>query len=202
MFSGIVQTTVPVASYLQSGDTHRLVLSFTDELKSGLEIGASVAIAGVCLTVVAIESEHVSFDISSETLERTTLGSLSAGDLVNVERSIRVGDEIGGHILSGHVVTTGEIIQILDSKFYIQIPKGLMKYVLEKGFIAVDGCSLTVVAPDAETGVFTVALIPETLERTTFGARQVGDKVNVEIDAQTQAIVDTTERVLAAQVDA
>jgi riboflavin synthase len=138
--------------------------------------------------------------VIAETLERTTLKNLAPGQIVNIERSAKIGDEIGGHILSGHIFATAEITQITplgeEQKILtFKAPKILGKYLFPKGYIALNGVSLTLVETDIEGG-FTVHLIPETLRATTFGQSHVGDLVNVEIDSQTQAIVHTVENFL------
>lgn len=149
-----------------------------------------------------INGAHISFDLMKETLRITNLGDIQIGDEVNVERAAKFSDEIGGHLMSGHIMTTAEIVKILTSEnnrqiwFKVQDPT-LMKYILYKGFIGIDGISLTVGEVTATR--FCVHLIPETLQRTTLGAKKLGDRVNIEIDPQTQAVVDTVERVLAAK---
>lgn len=195
MFTGIVQSKQPVVSF----DTDRLVVSFSEKLLTDLQIGASICVSGICLTAVDIDGSNVHFDVSEETKEKTTLGAMQSGDLLNVERSYKIGDEVGGHILSGHVIGMGEVTTIQDYVWTFRVSKDWMKYVMEKGFIAIDGCSLTIVDPDAQIGTFSVAFIPETLQGTTFANKKVGDSVNIEIDSQTQAIVETTERILAQQ---
>ena len=172
------------------------------ELLTGLEIGASVAHNGVCLTVTKIDKDLVSFDLMTETLRVTNLGSLHEGDYVNIERAMRMGTEIGGHILSGHIYCTAKVAQIIPSENNLQIrfelpQTDVMKYILHKGFIAVDGISLTV--GEVKGRQFSVNLIPETLQRTLIGQRRVGDLVNIEIDPQTQAVVDAVERYLTAR---
>ncbi|MFS9538841.1 riboflavin synthase subunit alpha, partial [Klebsiella pneumoniae] len=162
----------------------------------------SVANNGCCLTVTEINGARISFDLMKETLRITNLGDIQVGDEVNVERAAKFSDEIGGHLMSGHIMTTAEIVKILTSEnnrqiwFKVQDPT-LMKYILYKGFIGIDGISLTVGEVTATR--FCVHLIPETLQRTTLGAKKLGDRVNIEIDPQTQAVVDTVERVLAAK---
>ncbi len=172
------------------------------ELLTDLEIGASVAHNGVCLTVTKIDKDLVSFDLMTETLRVTNLGSLREGDYVNIERAMRMGTEIGGHILSGHIYCTAKVAQIIPSENNLQIrfelpQTDVMKYILHKGFIAVDGISLTV--GEVKGRQFSVNLIPETLQRTLIGQRRVGDLVNIEIDPQTQAVVDAVERYLTAR---
>ncbi len=199
MFTGIVQGTAPIIEIIEKTNFRTHVMKFTPELLVGLETGASVAHNGCCLTVTRIDGEKVSFDLIKETLRLTNLGELQVGDIVNIERAAKYGDEIGGHVVSGHIVTTAEISKIFTSEDNHQIwlsiyDKSLMKYILHKGFVAIDGISLTV--GDVINNRFCVHLIPETLSRTTLGKKRLGKKVNIEIDPQTQAIVDTVERVL------
>mgnify|MGYP003970305255 FL=1 len=164
-----------------------------------LQIGASVSIDGVCLTVTSINDSIVDFDIIEETLHRTTLGELEAGSQVNFERALRFGDELGGHLLSGHVMSAGLIHSIKENgegkDISIIAPPELQKYIIEKGFVAIDGISLTIGA--VQSNVFELHLIPETLRMTTLGAKSEGDAVNIEIDSNTQTIVSTVERILA-----
>ena len=134
-----------------------------------------------------------------ETLRLTNLGQLAVNDKINIERAAKFGDEIGGHVMSGHIMWSAEIVKILKSEtnyqIWFKLPKELMKYVLHKGFIGIDGISLTV--GEVVNNRFCVHLIPETLSRTTLVQKKLGQKVNIEIDPQTQAVVDTVERVLA-----
>ncbi len=176
-----------------------LVIDLGAELSAGLELGASVAIDGVCLTVARLSGTRALFQVIPETLERSTLGGLGVGASVSVERSYRVGDEIGGHEVSGHVTGTGRIVSIEKDggrfDLRIAVPPEWMKYILPKGFVAVDGSSLTVGATYADG--FHLHLIPETLRLTNFGNKAVGERLNIELDRRTVAIVDTVERVLA-----
>jgi riboflavin synthase len=180
-----------------------LVVELNDELSQGLTPGASVSIDGVCLTAVAIDRHRVSFQAVEETLRLTTLGGLRSGDRVSVERSLRAGDEIGGHELAGHVSGTGTITESIPRgdglDLRVTVPSDWMKFILPKGFIAVDGSSLTVGETDA-SGWFWLHLIPETLRLTNFGRKRVGERVNIELDARTVAIVSTVERVLAERL--
>ena len=199
MFTGIVQGIAPIHSVIEKTNFKTHVIKMPQELLTDLEIGASVAHNGVCLTVTKIDKDLVSFDLMTETLRVTNLGSLREGDYVNIERAMRMGTEIGGHILSGHIYCTAKVAQIIPSENNLQIrfelpQTDVMKYILHKGFIAVDGISLTV--GEVKGRQFSVNLIPETLQRTLIGQRRVGDLVNIEIDPQTQAIVDTVERYL------
>ena len=195
MFTGIVAGTAAILR-IDKGDG---ISTFTVDMRDfveGLETGASVSLDGVCMTVVNMDSGRVTFDAITETMERTTLSDRIEGDLLNVERSMRFGDELGGHILSGHVMGTAEIIESrivgegIDIR--ISIPEGCAPFILEKGFIAVDGMSLTVGKCDDES--FILHIIPETLRITTLDKKEVGDRVNVEIDSRTQAVVETILR--------
>ena len=181
-----------------------VTVEFPAGAAAGVQLGASVALNGTCLTVVQAEeaAATMAFDVIGETLDKTNLGELGPGSKVNFERAAKIGDEIGGHNVSGHVHTVGRIRSISDAEKWgmqtvcvqIGFPPEWRKYVLPKGFIAIDGASLTVgeVGPDW----LNVYLIPETLRMTVLSLKGPGDSVNVEIDAQTQAIVDTVERVL------
>ncbi|AUH00507.1 riboflavin synthase [Pectobacteriaceae bacterium CE70] len=202
MFTGIVQGTAPVVSIDEKTNFRTHTVQFPPEMLSGLVPGASVAHNGCCLTVSAIEGARVSFDLMKETLRLTNLGNVNVGDSVNLERAARFGDEVGGHVMSGHIICTADIVKILTSENNHQIwfrmsDDALMKYVLHKGFIGIDGISLTI--GEVTRSRFCVHLIPETLNRTTLGQKRLGDRVNIEIDPQTQAIVDTVERVLLNQ---
>ena len=197
MFTGIVQGTGTVTSIVEGTTIRTLVLSLPNV--ENLAIGASVAINGVCLTATKIEHQEVHFDVIQETLTRTTLGELETGHQVNVERSLVFGDEIGGHLLSGHIMGTG-LIQSINDKgegmdLSVLVPKDMRKYILEKGYIGVDGISLTV--GEVDQGCFSLHIIPETLRLTTLGAHEIGDAVNLEIDSTTQTIVATVERYLS-----
>ncbi|UTT84819.1 riboflavin synthase subunit alpha [Vibrio pelagius] len=201
MFTGIVQgmATLVAIEKKEMFQTH--VIELSDDMVEGLTIGASVAHNGCCLTVTKINGTQVSFDLMQATLRLTNLGRLKKGDLVNVERAAKFGDEIGGHSMSGHIMLVADIVDVIKTEnnrtIWFELPQESMKYVLSKGYIGIDGCSLTI--GEVEENRFSVHLIPETLNRTLFGRRQVSDQVNIEFDPQTQAIVDTVERVLANQ---
>ncbi len=201
MFTGIVQgmATLVAIEKKEMFQTH--VIELSDDMVEGLTIGASVAHNGCCLTVTEINGTRISFDLMQATLRLTNLGRLKEGDLVNVERAAKFGDEIGGHSMSGHITLVADIVDVIKTEnnrtIWFELPQESMKYVLSKGYIGIDGCSLTI--GEVEDNRFSVHLIPETLNRTLFGSREVGDQVNIEFDPQTQAIVDTVERVLANQ---
>lgn len=170
------------------------------KLIDNLKIGASVAIDGACQTVVSIIDNDVTFNAIQETLDRTTLRQLQPGAKVSVERSLCYGDEVGGHEVAGHVIGTAKIIDIAPTennlRITLQCPPEWTHFIFTKGFIAVDGSSLTVCQVDPK-GTFTLHLIPETLRLTNFRNKRVGDLVNIELDHKTQTIVATVERVLS-----
>lgn len=199
MFTGIVQGTAEVIAIQEKENFRVHVLQLPQALLPGLELGASVANNGCCLTVTKIDGDKVSFDLMQETLKLTNLGLLKVGDKVNVERAAKFGDEIGGHAMSGHIMNTAEVTRVIESpnnrQVWFRIAPELTKYVFTKGYIGIDGISLTI--GEVQDDQFCVNLIPETLERTILSERVAGDLINIEIDPQTQAIVDTVERVMA-----
>ena len=200
MFTGIVQGLVAVVGVEEDENLSRIELKM-DDLASNIELGASVAVNGTCLTVTQVsDNGAVCFDIIKETLHTTNLGILQAGAQVNVERSFKVGDEVGGHIVSGHVTATATLSNLRaeghDRVLTFKLADEWLRFVLHKGYIGVDGASITVSSVDREAGTFSISLIPETIERTTLGQLAIGDKVNVEVDSQTQTIVETIERVM------
>lgn len=203
MFTGIVQGVGRVLSTEARGQRLRLVVALPDRARAPLAVGASVSVAGVCLTFVSGSPAAAAFDVIDETLRLTTLGDLQPGDGVNIERAARFGDEIGGHLLSGHVSGGATVVERAqtDTAFRLRLAldPALRPYVLPKGYVGLDGCSLTVGPSVDPDGRFDVFLIPETLRVTTLADRQPGDRLNVEVDAMTQAVVDTTSRVLAAR---
>lgn len=199
MFTGIVQGTAEIISIVKRDQFQTHCVRLSERLLTGLETGASVAHNGCCLTVSNIDNDLVYFDLMQATLSLTNLGELEVGDSVNIERAARIGDEIGGHSMSGHIMATAAIIERQESTdnctLIFDIPNGLHKFILDKGYIGIDGISLTIAA--VTNSSFSVCLIPETLERTNLQWRKTGDRINIEIDPQTQAIVETVERVLA-----
>jgi riboflavin synthase len=201
VFTGIVQGRGEVLAITPEGRRVRLVVALPERSRAAIEVGASVALGGVCLTFVGGSPAAAAFDVIDETLRLTTLGALVVGDRVNVERAARMSDEIGGHLLSGHVSGTARVVARDAGETHLsltlQLEPSLVAYVLPKGFIGLDGCSLTVGEAVSPAGVFSVHLIPETLRVTTLGALRVGDALNVEVDAMTRAVVDTVERVMA-----
>ena len=198
LFTGIVQGKgeIVLSQHESSGLKLRIQLN---ELGTGIELGASVAVSGVCLTVVNFqEGTWAEFDVIQETLDRSNLGMLQVGSHTNIERSLKMGDELGGHQVNGHVDCKAQILQIEQSpgnrKIWIELAPHWNRYLVPKGWIAVDGVSLTVV--DVEQDRFSVCLIPETLSRTTLGNSTQTTHLNLEFDHQTKVIVESIERLL------
>jgi riboflavin synthase len=180
MFTGIVEELGSVAS----ADGGRLVVACSD-VADGTSLGASIAVSGVCLTVVERTDGSLAFDLSEETLRRTALARLRPGDAVNLERPVTPSTRLGGHIVQGHVDGVGRIASIEPGPdggawLTVEAPGALSRYLVEKGSVGVDGVSLTVAALDGDR--FSVALIPHTLDLTTFGSARAGDPVNLEVD--------------------
>ena len=201
MFTGIVAELGEVAGAEHHGGAARLTIRGSTE---GVALGESIAVNGVCLTVTGIMDGTFTADVMGETLSRSTLGTLTAGAPVNLERSARLADRIGGHLVQGHVDATAMIISRVPAEHWdqvrISLPGTIARYVVEKGSIAVDGISLTVSAlspPGPKDGWFEVCLIPETLKRTTLGTRKPGEAVNLEVDV----IAKYVERLLAQEGD-
>lgn len=198
MFTGIVAGLAEVTALNKQNLLWQLELTLPENAQHHLKIGASIAVNGTCLTIVKYQGHHVTFDIMMKTLELTNLNALNIGDTVNVERAARFGDEIGGHLLSGHIHCQAEIVSINSPEnnriiTFTAAPRW-MPYILTKGFVALDGASLTI--SDVNDNQFCVHLIPETCQVTTLGFKKPGDTVNLEIDSQTQAVVETAERLL------
>ncbi|PCI50492.1 MAG: riboflavin synthase [Alphaproteobacteria bacterium] len=187
MFTGIITDVGSVRSIRASGDT-RIVLNTAFDTDT-IDIGASIACSGVCLTVVDKGSDWFAVDASGETLSCTNLGDWAEGTRVNLERALKVGEELGGHIVTGHVDSIGEVLSVTYSGDSVILqflaPKNLSRYIAEKGSVTINGVSLTVndVADDVQKQtIFNINVIPHTQEKTTFSHMQVGDKVNLEID--------------------
>jgi len=182
MFTGLVEATGTVSGVERDGDGARIEVA--TPLAAELHEGDSVAVNGVCLTAVEADGERFRADVMSETLRRSSLGPLASGDPVNVELPLRAGGRLGGHVVQGHVDGTGTVEDVREEGFALVVRIGcqpdLLRYVVEKGSIAVDGVSLTIASVD--DGGFTVSLVPETLERTTFGRTAPGRVVNLEVD--------------------
>ena len=207
MFSGIVEGTGIITDIEERSEHIHWKVQLPKGSEEGLGIGASVSLDGVCLTATNIEDRIIGFDLIQETLQRTTLNERKIGDTVNIERALRYGEEVGGHLVSGHIMATGTIVDITNpmqqsgentddtADIQISIPNSLIDYIFEKGYIAIDGISLTIGKVDESAG-FYLHIIPETLRRTTLGTKSVGDSVNIEIDSMTQAVVYTVKRVM------
>lgn len=199
MFTGIVQGVGKIIQIIDKDKLRSYKIELPKHLMQNLQIGASIANDGCCLTLTGFGDNWVIFDIMQETLSITTLGDKKVGDYINIERSAKYGDEVGGHIMSGHVACTAKITQIIKTEtnctMVIEIPSLFQKYILYKGFIGINGASLTI--GKINDNQFSIHLIPETLAITTLKDKKEGDKVNIEIDSQTQAIVDTVERIMA-----
>lgn len=183
MFTGIIETTGRVERVTSRGGGVRLTLAPTRRL-TRLALGESIAVNGACLTVTSGNGRHFTVDVSPETLRRTTIGTLTRGARVNLERSLRLGDRLGGHIVLGHVDGVGRLDRITPEDEWVlyrfRAPKPIWPYLVEKGSIAADGVSLTVFR--CQDGRFTAALIPHTLKETTLAQRVPGDRVNLEAD--------------------
>lgn len=195
MFTGIVKGLGRIEGLQRRPGLVSFDILLPEGAEQGLEIGASVAVDGVCLTVTSFDARRATFDVMQETLARTTLGDLEQGDPVNIERAAREGAEIGGHPLSGHIDCVARIIDVQTPEnnrvLTFEVPTPWIRYVFAKGYIGLNGCSLTVAAVDRKSSTFTVWLIPETLRLTTFGAKARGAGINMEIERSTQVTVDT-----------
>lgn len=200
MFTGIVQGVATLQKIEDKPGLRTLQLAFPPGFDQDLAIGASVATDGVCLTVTKLLDNAAEFDVMQQSLSITTLGSYSEQTSVNVERAAKEGAEIGGHPLSGHVDCVATIAQIrrLENNVVLRfaVPPQWMPYIFAKGYIAINGASLTIAEAQREENWFEVWLIPETLRMTVFCQKQVGDRVNIEIERQTQIIVDTVRDIL------
>ena len=203
MYTGIVQGLGRVVTLTPTISGLHIVLRIPRPLLRDLQIGASVSVEGVCLSVVTIDDDLVSFDAINATLERTNLGDRLVGDVVNVERSARQGDENGGHAMYGHVSDTARIssIQLDGPRAHVELHVSApwRRYLFPRGFLSINGYSLTLAEADAERGYCRVNLIPETIRVTSFFQYKVGDRLNIEVEQQTQVLVDVIERVIERQ---
>ncbi len=186
MFTGIIVGLGTIKKFDKNTKTRSAAKMKVDlgKLSKGLKAGHSVAINGVCLTVTKISKNQAEFEMIGETLKKTDLGTLESGDKVNIERSLKVGERMEGHFVLGHIDDIGKIIKIekkpTEIKFWIELPKDLIRYVVQKGSIAIDGISLTLV--DVIKNKISVCIIPHTMKITNLGSKKIGDKVNIEID--------------------
>ena len=205
MFTGIVQGIASVVAVSDKPGLRSLTLALPRGFDEGLAVGASVAVDGVCLTVTRCDvSGRADFDVMQQSLALTTLAGLGVGSRVNVERAARDGAEIGGHPLSGHVDTMARISGLRNPEnnhvLRISVPAPFMRYIFAKGYIAINGASLTVAEVHKGEGWFEVWLIPETLRLTTFAGKREGDALNIEIERQTQVFVDTVREAIDARL--
>jgi len=198
MFTGIIKELAAIKALKQKKRLLHYAIECPTSALEGLKVGASVSVNGVCQTVVSIEGNLVWFDAIEETLERTTLRFIREGEQVNIERSVKIGDEVGGHFLSGHIYGIATLTHIKESSYTFCSPPEWMHYLFPKGSIAIDGVSLTLSTIDSQQGAFTIHFIPLTLRTTTLGKKKVGDRVNVELDPLVQAAVHTAERTMLA----
>lgn len=205
MYTGIVQACIEIQSADRKPGLLTFGLTLPPELSEDVTLGASIAVNGCCFTVTSMtpggQGLAVTFDAIAETLALTNLSDIQIGSQVNVERSAKQDVEIGGHILSGHIIDTAAVTDINitenNCRMTFKASTAWLKYLFEKGYLAVNGASLTVAAVDRDAGTFAINLIPETLKRTNFSRLQVGDTVNIEVESQSQVIVDTVERIMA-----
>ena len=184
MFTGIIQSVGRIVRLEPRGGDVRLHVDTQALDLADAQLGDSIAVSGVCLTVITLNAHGFSADVSNETLALTTLGKLKSGDPVNLEKALRLADRLGGHLVSGHVDGLGKVVSITpdgrSQRWTVEVPMALARYVAAKGSVCIDGTSLTV---NEVTGSrFGVNLIPHTVEHTSFHARQVGDAVNIEVD--------------------
>ncbi len=200
MYTGIVQACLPISQIEKEEGLYSFSVRLPEELLGDLETGASISVNGVCFTVTRLKDNEVSFDAVQETLELTNIKTIDTGDFVNIERSAKYDAEVGGHVMSGHVIGTAKVVNIEISannrRLTFSCQPEWIKYIFNKGFIGVNGASLTVAMLNRAASEISVNLIPETLARTNFASMVLGDEVNIEIESQTQVIVDTVERIM------
>ncbi len=200
MYTGIVQACLPISQIEKEEGLYSFSVRLPEEMLGDLETGASISVNGVCFTVTRLKDNEVSFDAVQETLELTNIKTIDTGDFVNIERSAKYDAEVGGHVMSGHVIGTAKVVNIEISannrRLTFSCQPEWIKYIFNKGFIGVNGASLTVAMLNRTSSEISVNLIPETLARTNFGYMVLGDEVNIEIESQTQVIVDTVERIM------
>ena len=201
MFSGIVQGTGKVQKITAKKSYISIEISAPKNFNKKLKKGASISVNGVCLTSLDSGQKKLKFDVINETLSKTNIGKLKKGSLVNLERSITASTEIGGHLMSGHIHFSGRVEKILtkntNKDLQIKFPRKYKDYIFEKGYIGLNGCSLTLGKVNKDS--FYVHLIPETLEMTNLNVLKKGSLVNIEIDQNTIAVVETVKNSLAAQ---
>jgi len=193
VFTGIVEGTGIISKITRKENLTTIIVKTPSNFSKGIQVGASVCVDGVCLTVTEINQDSLEFDLIMETLKVTTFGKIEEKSIVNIERSLKLGDEIGGHIISGHVFDTATIIEITEPEnnyiLTLSFNPDLQKYIFPKGYISLNGISLTI--GEVNENTFTVYLIPETLRLTNLMHKLVGDSINIEIETQTRNTVDT-----------
>jgi len=203
MYTGIVQGLGRIVALIPTVSGLHMQIRIPAALLRDIQIGASVSVDGVCLSVVTQDGELVSFDAIHATLERTNLGDRRVGDVVNIERSARQGDENGGHAIYGHVSDTARISSIAlegpRAHIELKVREPWSRYIFPRGFLSINGCSLTLADADSDAGTCRVNLIPETIRVTGLFQYKVGDRLNIEVEQQTQVLVDVVERVLTRQ---
>jgi riboflavin synthase len=196
MFTGIIQSVGRIVRQEPRGGDVRLHVDAADLDLADVQLGDSIAVSGVCLTVVSLEAHGFGADVSNETLSLTTLGKHKAGDPVNLEKALRLADRLGGHLVSGHVDGVGKVVSVTPDgrslRWTFEVPPALARYIASKGSICIDGTSLTV--NEVAGNRFGVNLIPHTVEHTAFQARRAGDAVNIEVDVVARYI----ERLMGA----
>jgi len=199
VFTGIVERTGIVTEIVHSKNLSKLTVQTTTEFCQDIKIGASVCVDGVCLTICTIDNDKLKFDIMMETLSVTTFDAIKEEDIVNIERSMKLGDEIGGHLLSGHVSSTVKISKIETPEnnhiLTFQTSSDVLKYIFPKGYVALNGVSLTIGEVDKVKKTFNVYLIPETLRLTNLQNKLIGNRINIEIETQTRNMVDTISEI-------
>ena len=199
VFTGIVERTGIVTEIVHSKNLSKLTVQTSTEFCQDIKIGASVCVDGVCLTICTIDNDKLKFDILMETLSVTTFDAIKEEDIVNIERSMKLGDEIGGHLLSGHVSSTVKISKIETPEnnhiLTFQTSSDVLKYIFPKGYVALNGVSLTIGEVDKVKKTFNVYLIPETLRLTNLQNKLIGNRINIEIETQTRNMVDTISEI-------
>ena len=199
VFTGIVERTGIVTEIVHSKNLSKLTVQTSMEFCQDIKIGASVCVDGVCLTICTIDNDKLKFDIMMETLSVTTFDAIKEEDIVNIERSMKLGDEIGGHLLSGHVSSTVKISKIETPEnnhiLTFQTSSDVLKYIFPKGYVALNGVSLTIGEVDKVKKTFNVYLIPETLRLTNLQNKLIGNRINIEIETQTRNMVDTISEI-------
>ena len=199
VFTGIVEGTGIVTEIVHSKNLSKLTVQTSTEFCQDIKIGASVCVDGVCLTICTIDNDKLKFDIMMETLSVTTFDAIKEEDIVNIERSMKLGDEIGGHLLSGHVSSTVKISKIETPEnnhiLTFQTSSDVLKYIFPKGYVALSGVSLTIGEVDKVKKTFNVYLIPETLRLTNLQNKLVGNRINIELETQTRNMIDTISEI-------